>query len=194
MLLAMSGLKGSGKDTVANIIVKEYGFTKIAFADALRQMCLIIDPVVTMQDGTVITTLSSVVKGMGWDQAKRKIPEVRRLMQVIGTEAVRGLFGENTWITALHNRYPDMADESARYIITDCRFDNEADFVHCLKGDIIWVDRPGLLSDGHASESPALKERAQYILDNNETIEELEEDVRFLMCLRGIDPIGKDTT
>ena len=37
-LVALSGWKGSGKDTLANYLVKKYGFKRLAFADKLKDM------------------------------------------------------------------------------------------------------------------------------------------------------------
>jgi len=38
MIVALSGWKGSGKDTAASILVEKYGFRRIAFADVLKDM------------------------------------------------------------------------------------------------------------------------------------------------------------
>lgn len=38
MIMSLSGFKNSGKDTVAKILVENYGFTRIAFADTLKDM------------------------------------------------------------------------------------------------------------------------------------------------------------
>ena len=37
-IILLSGWKGSGKDTVANLLVSNYGFKRIAFADSLKDM------------------------------------------------------------------------------------------------------------------------------------------------------------
>lgn len=37
LLLGIKGIKRSGKDTVANLLIKEFGFKRISFADALYQ-------------------------------------------------------------------------------------------------------------------------------------------------------------
>ncbi len=189
MLIAFSGFKGSGKDTAANVLVEEYGFTKIAFADAVRQLALIIDPIITMQDGTVITNLTTVIKGIGWDKAKRKIPEVRRLLQVIGTEGGRMLVGENVWIDILAERFPDIADSSSRYVITDCRFPNEADFVESKNGSVVWISRPGLVPDGHASESDEIRRWRNWEIINDSDIESFKQSVRDMMTKEGVRPI-----
>jgi|SRR6187551_2041393 len=188
MLIAFSGLKGSGKDTAAKVLVNEYGFTKIAFADILREALLVLDPQVPSKVGHYYS-LSYLVKMYGWDQIKRELPEVRRLLQVFGTEVGRMLFGTNVWVDLLAKKFPDIVDEESRYVITDCRFDNEVDFVRDNGGIVTWIERPGLQSDGHASESTAIRDLASVILHNDETVEELHEDIRFMMFMRGIDPI-----
>lgn len=38
MILGISGLAGSGKDTVADILVRDYRFAKVAFADPLKRI------------------------------------------------------------------------------------------------------------------------------------------------------------
>jgi hypothetical protein len=38
MIIAISGLKFSGKDTIANYLVKKYNFARVSFADPLKDM------------------------------------------------------------------------------------------------------------------------------------------------------------
>lgn len=203
MLIAFSGLKGSGKDTAAKVLIEEFGFTKVCFADALREALLILDPIVPVQvsTGSVIhppeyryRRLSLLVEQSGWDVVKRHHDEVRRLMQTFGTEVGRGLLGDDVWIEALFTKYPNIGEDDVNYVITDCRFDNEVKFVHLRGGDVCWVERPGLMSDGHASENPALKGKADYILHNDDTIEELQEDVRFMMFMKGAEHVESGVT
>lgn len=190
MIIAFSGLKGSGKDTAAKVLIQEYGFTKIAFADALREALLVLDPWVPIYiNGMNEWPLSELIQQEGWDWAKNNVPEVRRLMQVFGTEVGRMLFGENVWVDILNKRFPDVDDPETRYVITDCRFDNEVEFVRNNLGLLVWVDRPGLESDGHASESTHIKDLASVILHNDETIEELEEDIRLMLFMWNIDKV-----
>lgn len=189
MLIAFSGLKGSGKDTCAAVLLEEYGFTKIAFADAVRDVALAIDPIIIFEDVSSTIRLSQLVAQFGWDKIKREIPEVRRLLQVIGTEAGRNILGENIWVDYLFSKYPDLAKSHTRYVITDCRFMNEVSFVQARKGTLVWVDRPGVTSDGHSSESVEIRNYADYVINNDDSILELQEDIRLLLHLRGIDRI-----
>lgn len=187
MLFGMAGLKGAGKDTAADVLVNEYGFTKVAFADSLRQLLLILDPIVwaNPDEAGMTVRLSEVVFAFGWDYSKRTYTEVRRLMQIFGTEVGRNSISENLWVDVLVQNYPDIGDFNSKYVIIDCRFPNEAEFIYELGGEVIWVDRPGLTSDGHESESLAMRDKANLLLHNDEGIEKIEEDMRFLITLRG---------
>lgn len=192
MLIAFSGFKGAGKDTAANVLINEYGFTKVAFADAVRELALIIDPIVWADPdykGEAVR-LSDVVEQFGWDFSKRSYSEVRRLLQVIGTEAGRNFFNEDIWIEILEKQFPGIAWPDTRYVITDCRFKNEVDFVKDKAGTVVWIARPGLQSDGHASESDVPRVHANHIIYNDATIEDLESNVRTLLDIRGVAKIG----
>jgi len=39
MIIGISGLAGTGKDTIADLLVKNHGFAKIALADPLKRIC-----------------------------------------------------------------------------------------------------------------------------------------------------------
>ncbi len=39
MIIGMTGLAGSGKDTVADILVRDHAFAKVALADPLKRIC-----------------------------------------------------------------------------------------------------------------------------------------------------------
>lgn len=196
MLIAFSGLKGSGKDTAAAVLVREYGFTKVALADPVRDLAYAINPIIVQNDyvpGTGVwieeARLADLVDDHGWDFCKRNIPEVRRTMQAVGTEGGRSMFGENVWVDILFKKHPDLFSTETRYVLTDCRFDNEGDFVQKHGGLLVWITRPGTVSDGHASETEELKEDADYYLTNDGLQAELEEDVRLLAFVHGIDRV-----
>lgn len=39
MIIGIAGRAGSGKDTVADLLVRDHRFVKIAFADPLKRIC-----------------------------------------------------------------------------------------------------------------------------------------------------------
>ncbi len=193
MLIAFSGFKTAGKDAAAAVLINEYGFKKIALADPVRDLAYAINPIIEsgedeffLRPATPTIRLRDLIDKFGWDYCKNEYPEVRRLMQAVGTEGGRNLFGENFWVDQLGNRVSDLNSDDSRYVLTDARFRNEGEFVQNNGGTLVWIDRPGLEPDGHASESGELREIADYIIRNDSTIEELQEDVRFMCFMRDV--------
>jgi hypothetical protein len=80
----------------------------------------------------------NVGAGPGWDAAKQ-LPEVRRLLQYMGTESVRDIVDEEAWVMALERQLREEAP--ARAIITDVRFPNEAAAVKRWGGKMLRVVR-----------------------------------------------------
>ncbi len=50
MIIVLAGAMGSGKDTIGDILVKNHGFRKIAFADPLKKMAKLAFPAFTDED------------------------------------------------------------------------------------------------------------------------------------------------
>lgn len=155
-LIGLTGKKRSGKDTVADRLVSTHGYTRFAFADIMKEMLLRIDPWVQWSP-VGNGRLSRLVDLVGWERAKEE-PEVRRLLQALGTEAGRALFGESFWIDRTfaqiaefhsHGMFPPRP-----VVITDVRFKNEADAVRAAGGLIVRLVRPDVVSsDTHPSET-----------------------------------------
>jgi hypothetical protein len=161
MLIGLTGRARAGKDSAASVLVEEFGFKRYAFADKLKSMALALDPLIpdTVYEG-LTGRLSTHVKVKGWDAAKLN-PEVRRFLQVLGTEAVRDHLGENAWVQALEVQLEEENPERA--VITDVRFPNEAEFIRTSPGFAeLWkmerVNPDGTpydngVGDAHASEA-----------------------------------------
>jgi hypothetical protein len=119
MIIGLTGKKGSGKDTIANYLVSKYGFIKLSFGGAVKDIVHII----TGWDRELIegsTEESRIFR----ETIKHKIynKTCRELMQIIGTDLFRNHFDENIWINIIINKI----DINKSYVITDVRFDNEA--------------------------------------------------------------------
>lgn len=183
MIVGLSGFAGSGKDTAAEVLTREYGFTRVAFADVLREMALAIDPYVELEAASsdypivLYHRLSRVIENSGWDHAKNEYPDVRRLLQRLGTEAGRNILGDNIWVdTALKNH------KGHDIVVTDVRFPNELDAIHEQDGISIRIERPGVgPKNDHASETSLIDALFTHIINNDGTIEELHEKVVDVM-------------
>ena len=131
--VALIGPAGVGKDTVAKLLVTQHGYTRVAFADALKDALLHADPLVGMR------RIRDVVESDGWDRAKVN-PEVRRLLQEFGM-AIREINCE-FWVDALARSVDEI---DGPVVITDLRMLNEYDYaVHELNALIVRLDRPGV--------------------------------------------------
>jgi hypothetical protein len=152
MLIGLCGVARSGKDSAAQHLIDNFGFTKIAFADGVRQMALGIDPYVHTEQprhytegGAPMARYSDVLKNIGYENAKA-LPDVRRLLQRCGTEGGRKIFGDDVWVSAMAHRIGALARRDANIVISDVRFPNEAEFIRRVGGYVIRMLRPGYVN------------------------------------------------
>jgi hypothetical protein len=178
MLIGLSGYARSGKDTVAELLCLNYGYERVSFADPMRQALYVLSPKL---DG--IVRLSEYVDDYGWDVAKQN-QEVRRLLQVFGTEVGRKMFGLDFWInTALKN-----LDGSSQVVISDVRFPNEADAIAKLGGSVWRINRKNHSAvNGHASEHAMDNYMFNHVIYNDGTLDDLSDEVFMLAKHLGLD-------
>lgn len=167
-LIGVSGYAGAGKDTFANVLVQKYGFERIAFADLLKQVVYTLNPIV---DPIVGFRVHDFVDDYGWDYAKQNVPEIRRLLQRMGTEAGRDILGQDIWVDAVFNNMG-----SGDYCISDMRFPNEAQRVVDNNGVTVRIIRDGIIpANNHPGEVALDNWDFDYIVYNNHGIDNLEE-------------------
>ena len=172
-LLGLLGKKRSGKDTVANYLVSQHGFTRFAFADALKDYLLDIDPPI---DGR---PLSQIIDRWGWEKAK-EIPQVRSLLQDTGS-ALRSL-DPNFWIDIIREQV-DAADTPV--VISDVRLPNEATWIKDSGGALWRIHRPETESpDDHHTETALDGYPVGVHLINHLTLNDLYTFVDFVLGVR----------
>jgi hypothetical protein len=177
MIIGFCGLPRVGKDTAADHMVAKHGFTKFHPADAVKDVALLIDPLV---DGT--TRLSALVDDAGWTAAKEH-PECRRLLQRIGTEAGRDFHGANVWVDRTMAAI-DALPEDAPAVISGVRFPNEMWAINRRGGVLVRVLRDVQLSietASHASETEAAALIEDHLLHNHTDIGDLKKRVDRLL-------------
>lgn len=182
-IIGITGHMRAGKDTVAWVLGKVAGYRRVGFADAVKEMALAIDPYVILRSNGIAEMplrLSEVVQVQGWETAKG-VPEVRRLLQRLGTEAGREVLGNGVWVEALQRRLFRGWGQplGGPYAVADVRFKNEAYWIKGV-GQLWAVVRPGYDGDGHASETaiPELVKMAEVVIQNDGSLEELEQRVK----------------
>ncbi len=151
MLIGITGYAQYGKDSSGQVLVEEYGFTRYAFADQMKEFALALNPFV---DSKYTLRLWQLVQDQGWEGAKKN-PEVRRFLQVLGTEGGRDLLGEDVWINALRMRAEQDGNMDlqgvaygAEIVVTDVRFLNEGDWIHRLGGQVWRIERKIMVNKG----------------------------------------------
>lgn len=154
MIIGLTGYKQAGKDSTADILCKEAGFERAAFADALRSMALDLNPWLYVEhdgEGGNFYHYAELMKDPGYESAK-KIPSVREWLQRLGTEGVRKNLGSEAWVNALDFKLGNT--DGRNIVITDCRFENEAAYVHRKGGQLWRIVREGQVNtDLHESEA-----------------------------------------
>lgn len=159
--IALMGYARSGKDASGAHLVAAHGYQRVSFADPVRASLLALDPYVDAQirpyqygERAHGVRLSELVRDVGWERAKDLYPEVRALLQRHGTDAVRGVIGEDTWVILAADTIRDAHRAGKRVVVTDTRFPNEAAMLRVMGFRLVWVIRPGGgPANRHASEN-----------------------------------------
>lgn len=200
-IIALSGYAKSGKNTVAGIIqylltkspihliestLSEYsmnqwwlegesGWEQKGFADKLKETASLLTgiPVEKFHDQDFkLTNLPPQWNNHGMPMT------VREFLQKLGTDALRDGLHPNTWVNALMSEYkPD-----SNWIITDCRFINEANAVKKEDGIIVRVNRLGIVPvNNHSSETGLDGYEFDHVIENYGNFNDLVLKVQALL-------------
>lgn len=182
-IIGITGLAGSGKDTAAAALVRDRGYMRIGLADAVKVAVTRLNSYVQQKPLRTVHTL--LVKAgwnlheddpsflAAWDEIKT-YTECRHLLQKMGTEVGRDLFGQEVWLDVAMRKAATLE----RVVIPDIRFANEAQRVIDAGGLVIGVERPGVVPlSGHSSESLQAWPLVSVTVTNDATVEALEATV-----------------
>jgi hypothetical protein len=142
-IIAFTGLKGSGKDTAAKVLLNR-GYANLKFADPLKDMLRLFlrmngvyaDIVERMIEGDLKETPTAILGG--------KTP--RWALQSLGTEWGRDLIYENVWTDTFIRRVKQLD----KVVCTDFRFPNERDVLKFLGAKLIRITRPDQEQNVHS--------------------------------------------
>lgn len=141
-IIGLSGYAQSGKDTAAEVLVEQFGYERRAFADPLKQSVIDLNPIVdTLDDGAMVRAAEVLKYYRTFDAIKKSEfgEEFRVLWQRQGTEVGRKL-RPSLWVESTFNSMED----GGKYVITDCRFPNEAEAIKNWGGAIWRITRAGV--------------------------------------------------
>lgn len=141
-IIGFTGRIGHGKTTAAKYLENRWGFQRVRFAGALKEMMKCI--------GLTPEEIDGERKEYACDLLCGKTP--RWAMQSIGTEWGRQLIGQDLWIR-VWQRAVQRIQPGHLIVVDDVRYENEAAAVRQLGGVVIRVARP--IQEGtplHSSE------------------------------------------
>jgi len=146
MIIGITGLISSGKGTVADILVNEHNFTKLSFADKLKDGVATIfgwDRAMLEGDITESRNWRETVDEFWTRETGREITP-RLVLQEFGTDCMRNGFYDGVWVSLVKQEI--INNPQNNYIIPDVRFPNEIQIIKSLDGEI-WNVRRGELPD-----------------------------------------------
>jgi hypothetical protein len=176
-IIAITGKKQHGKDTVGNYLAEKYGYIRLSFADAIKDM-------LRVSFGFSEEQLNGSQKenvDLFWKITPRQV------MQYVGTELFRDKMsaliphvGQNFWVLILKKKIYDRLEinPEAKFVIPDLRFQNELDFVNEMGGFTISVVRPEMDNNAfsdHSSETTVEQLKTNINLINSRSIEHLQD-------------------
>ena len=207
MIVGLVGFIGAGKGTVADLLVERHDFFKESYANSLKDACSIIFG----WDRQLLEGDTDYSRGWReradpwWSNRFGYEFSPRSALQLMGTEAGRDVFDKNIWVYSMFRRM----DHSKNYVIADVRFPNEIQKIKEDGGMIIRVKKgpdpiwylPALdvntkrdlyvmaenFPQVHYSEWAWIgSEGIDYTINNDGSIEDLENEIEKLLPLCGL--------
>jgi hypothetical protein len=198
MIIGLTGKKGSGKDTVAAHLIKEYGFERRAFADPLKKSVAALfgipyhkvdewknDPsrMVYLANDFIVT---QGVEPFA-DEIASEMP-FGEFLQHYGTRSHRDIFGLDFWVDQTLPK--DGFYAGRKIVVTDLRFENEAHRIKFLQGFVVEITRPDLedstaRDSKHESEQPLPRNLIDWFITNDTDIPSLQKQTEVMLTELG---------
>lgn len=191
MIIGISGKAGAGKDTTAAILCEllrdvNEGFNPpiiLSFAYTLKRVSAFI--------------LNLPIENFNTESGKNTfLPSwgmtIREFLQRLGTDAVRNNLHPDAWVIPVLdeytrrmnlNRYLNTRKKESNdplvyesiVIVPDLRFQNEYNAIRNLDGITIRINRPGLVTMNHVSETQLDNSTWDFVVENDGSIDELRD-------------------
>jgi len=174
-LVALGGLKGSGKSTAADGLIYE-GFGRVKMAGALKAM---IRTLMEYQGASGIA-IYNYIEG---DLKEQRCPYLagrtpRHAMQTLGAEWGRDLIASAFWVYVAKRAIISRMVAGLSVVVDDVRYPNELEMIRSLGGATVWIDRPGAYQSlTHSSEKSVCAEDFTLSVTNDGTEEDLKRNI-----------------
>lgn len=154
-LIALLGKKRVGKDTFADFLVEEAGYTKVAFADTLRELLLDIDPFIEnpfyTAGGATHLRLSTAVNTWGWEGIKTHAEPLYRYL-LRNTGRAIGNRDKDFFIRRVMTKVATLR-ETGPVVVTDTRFLQELIALETAGAHSVRITRDLSDYDDHITET-----------------------------------------
>ena len=183
-IIGLAGPACSGKDTVADILeeITDGRVERDAFADRLKLIAALALGAQVHPDEVGTKGLRRWADRFKNDERLAIVgPKAtvtsqitgREFLQRLGVDGIRDVLGENVLVDAVpFERDCDLL------ILTDVRFENEAEAIRSRGGEVWRVSRPGTGGMAHVSERPLPASLIDREVDNSGSIADLYKAVR----------------
>ncbi len=190
MIIGICGLIGSGKGTVADILVEEHGFKKLSFADSLKDgVAAMFDwPRHLLEGDTEESREWREQSDTFWTEETGKEISPRLVLQLVGTECMRQGFYDGVWVSLAKKKLIRFPNQN--WVIPDTRFPNEINMIHSVGGTIWRVKRGAdpdwfdalrenniIPTDVHPSEYEWVRSEFDQVIENEGTLEDLRSQI-----------------
>lgn len=141
MVIGITGRIGSGKDTIAEYLIANYGYQRMSYASTLKDaVAAIFHWDREMLEGSTKESREIREQVDEWWAKRLDMPHLtpRWVLQYFGTDVCRKAFHDDIWIASLENKLAKMGDN---VVISDCRFPNELNSLKRLGATTIRVER-----------------------------------------------------
>lgn len=185
-LVGLTGFARCGKDSIGETMEFRYKYRRYALADPIRKAASEIFGMPLNVFGGTNPNREQVDEFWGYSP--------RQMLQMLGTEAIRNVFGQDVWVKRAAMEWKTMRamrsleDNNMEVpywngmVVTDIRFDNEAQWVVGEGGTVVEVKRPGVAAvNTHVSEKGIDRKYISYTLYNDGTLSELDSKVYDLV-------------
>lgn len=178
MLVGLTGLKRSGKDTFAQALIDQ-GFELVRFADPLKEMLRTLYRCAGLDEETIERKIEGDLKEKSCPILCGKTP--RHAMQTLGTEW-RDMIGRDLWTLIWAGKVDQLEAEGRDVVTPDVRFHHETAPLKRREGLVVRIERPGQKNkDLHVSETEMMAIEPNEVVLNDGTIEDLHQKAKDLI-------------